>query len=88
MWPTSASRMHGDTIKLSIREPADALKVREIIRQLEENGWVLVRQRGSHRQFKHSEKANLITVRGNLGDEVAPGTLQSILKKSGLKGRL
>jgi predicted RNA binding protein YcfA (HicA-like mRNA interferase family) len=29
------------------------VKVREMIRLLEEDGWAQVRQRGSHRQFKH-----------------------------------
>jgi len=45
----------------------------------------LARTRGSHRQFKHPGKPGLVTVPGNLGDELAPGTLNSILKQARLK---
>ncbi len=61
------------------------LKVREIIRVIEEDGWWLVRTRGSHRQYKHPIKRGLVTVPGKPGDDVAPGTQNSILKQSGLK---
>ncbi|HBT47271.1 MAG TPA: addiction module toxin, HicA family [Peptococcaceae bacterium] len=61
------------------------MKVREIIKLLEEDGWYLVRQKGSHRQFKHPTKPGRVTVAGNLGDDLAPGTLNSILKQAGLK---
>lgn len=61
------------------------MKVREIIKLLEEDGWYLVRQRGSHRQFKHPTKPGRVTVAGNPGDDLAPGTLNSILKQAGLK---
>ncbi|MCE9584213.1 MAG: type II toxin-antitoxin system HicA family toxin [Planctomycetes bacterium] len=61
------------------------MKVREVVRLLESNGWVLVRTRGSHRQFKRPGQAAVVTVPGNSGHELAPGTLQSILKVSGLK---
>jgi len=61
------------------------VKVREIIKLLEEDGWYLVRQKGSHRQFKHPTKPGRVTVAGNLGDDLAPGTLNSILKQAGLK---
>lgn len=61
------------------------MKVREVLRILENDGWVLARQRGSHRQFKHPSKRGLVTVAGKLSDELAPGTLNSILKQAGLK---
>ena len=61
------------------------VKVRDIVKQLEDDGWFVVRQRGSHRQFKHATKPGLVTVAGKLGDDVAPGTLNSILKQAGLK---
>jgi len=61
------------------------LKVKEIIKHLEADGWHLVRIKGSHRQYKHPFKNGLVTVSGNLGDDVAKGTLNSILKQSGLK---
>ena len=61
------------------------MKVREVVRMLERDGWYQVRMRGSHRQFKHAAKRELITVPGRLGDDLAIGTLNSILKKAGLK---
>jgi predicted RNA binding protein YcfA (HicA-like mRNA interferase family) len=61
------------------------VKVREIIRLLEDDGWVLVVSKGSHRQFKHSTKPGRVTVPGKPSDDLAPGTLNSILKQSGLK---
>jgi predicted RNA binding protein YcfA (HicA-like mRNA interferase family) len=61
------------------------MKVREVIRLLEKRGWVEMRSRGSHRQFKHPDQAVVITVPGNDGKELAPGTLNAILKKAGLK---
>jgi len=61
------------------------MRVREVIRLLEKHGWVELRSRGSHRHFKHPAKAAVITVPGNDGKELAPGTLNDILKKAGLK---
>ena len=61
------------------------LKVREVIRLLERNGWKEIRSKGSHRHFRHPEQPHLITVPGNEGKELAPGTLNAILKKAGLK---
>ena len=61
------------------------LKVREVIRLLEQQGWVEMRSKGSHRHFKHSNQPFVITVPGNDGNELAPGTLNAILKKAGLK---
>ncbi len=60
-------------------------KVSEILRMLADDGWVLVRVRGSHRQFKHPAKPGRVTVHGRPGDDIAPGTLNSIMKQSGLK---
>jgi predicted RNA binding protein YcfA (HicA-like mRNA interferase family) len=61
------------------------VKIREIINLIEQDGWYLARTRGSHRQYKHPDKHGLVTVPGKPGDEVAPGTLNSILKQAGLK---
>lgn len=61
------------------------LKVRDVLALLERNGWTLARTRGSHRQYRHGEKTGLVTVAGHPNDDVAPGTLQSILKQAGLK---
>ena len=52
---------------------------------LEEDGWQEVRHRGSHRQLKHPRKPGLVTLPGKPSDELAPGTLNSVLKQAGLK---
>jgi predicted RNA binding protein YcfA (HicA-like mRNA interferase family) len=61
------------------------MKVRDIIKLIEQDGWYLARTRGSHRQYKHPNKLGLVTVPGKAGDDLAPGTLDSILKQAGLK---
>lgn len=61
------------------------MKVRDIIKMLEEDGWRLSRTRGSHQQFKHPAKPGLVTIAGKPGDDLASGTLNSIYKQAGLK---
>ena len=61
------------------------MKVKAVIKILEKEGWYLARTKGSHRQFKHPNKSGLVTVPGKPSDELAPGTLASILKQSGIK---
>jgi predicted RNA binding protein YcfA (HicA-like mRNA interferase family) len=61
------------------------MKVSDILRLLHSDGWFHVATRRSHRQFKHPTKAGRVTVPGKPGDDLAPGTLNSILKQSGLK---
>ncbi len=61
------------------------MKVREAIRLIEADGWYLVATRGSHRQYKHREKPGRVTIAGKPSDDVAPGTLNSILKQAGLR---
>ena len=61
------------------------MKVREAINLIERIGWVLIFMKGSHRQFKHPVKKGRVTIAGNLGDDLAKGTLNSILKQAGLK---
>jgi len=61
------------------------MKVRELIKLLEEDGWYQVRMRGSHRQFHHGNKPGTVTVSGKLSVDIPPGTLNSILKQAGLK---
>lgn len=56
-----------------------------MLRILADDGWYLARTRGSHAQYKHASKAGLVTVAGSGGDDLAPGTLNSILKQAGLK---
>jgi predicted RNA binding protein YcfA (HicA-like mRNA interferase family) len=61
------------------------MKIREVIKLLENDGWILARTRGSHRQYKHSLKKGLVTIAGKPNDDLAPGTLNSIFKQAGLK---
>jgi predicted RNA binding protein YcfA (HicA-like mRNA interferase family) len=69
--------------------PPDAfrsdMKVREAIKLIEDDGWFLVRTRGSHRQYKHAQKPGLVTIAGKPSDELAPGTKNSIFKQAALK---
>ena len=61
------------------------MKVSEVLRLLHGDGWYLVATRGSHRQYKHSSKLGRVTVPGKPNDDLAPGTLNSILKQAGFK---
>jgi predicted RNA binding protein YcfA (HicA-like mRNA interferase family) len=61
------------------------MKVREVLKMLKDDGWILARQRGSHRQLKHASKRGLVTVAGKPNDEIAGATLNSIRKQAGLK---
>jgi len=61
------------------------VKVKQVIKLLEHNGWYLVRTKGSHRQFKNSQKPGTVTVAGKESLDLPRGTLNSILKQAGLK---
>lgn len=61
------------------------MKVREVIKLVEAEGWHHVKTRGSHRQYKHPSRPGRVTIAGKPGHDLAPGTLNSILKQAGLK---
>jgi predicted RNA binding protein YcfA (HicA-like mRNA interferase family) len=61
------------------------VRVRDLIKILHEDDWRLARWRGSHRQYQHPVERGTVTVSGNTGSEVTPGTLISVLKQAGLK---
>lgn len=61
------------------------MKVSEVLARLVAEGWVLVAQRGSHRQYKHPVISGRVTVAGKPSDDLAPGTLNSIFKQAGWK---
>jgi predicted RNA binding protein YcfA (HicA-like mRNA interferase family) len=61
------------------------VKVRDVIKMIQEDGWLMVRTKGSHRQFKHKTKPGLVTIAGKTSAELAPGTLNSVLKQAGLQ---
>jgi len=61
------------------------VKVRDLIKLIENDGWRHVRTRGSHRQYKHEIKKGRVTVPGHPADDIHPGTLKSVLQQAGLK---
>jgi len=61
------------------------MKVRDVIRRLEQDGWYMVRTRGSHCQYKHPTKKGVVTLPGKPGDDLAIGTLSSIYKQAQLR---
>jgi predicted RNA binding protein YcfA (HicA-like mRNA interferase family) len=61
------------------------LKVRQAIELVVADGWYLVATRGSHRQFKHPKKPGRVTIAGKPSDDLAPGTLNSVMKQARLK---
>ena len=56
-----------------------------MLKKLREDGWKLDRTRGDHKQFVHPARPGTVTVPGHDGDDLAPGTLNSILKQAGWK---
>jgi predicted RNA binding protein YcfA (HicA-like mRNA interferase family) len=62
------------------------MKIRDIIKLIEADGWYKVNTKGSHRQYKHPVKKGRVTIAGHPGDDLAVGTLNSILKQARLKG--
>jgi predicted RNA binding protein YcfA (HicA-like mRNA interferase family) len=60
------------------------MKVRDVIRLIEKDGWVKIAQKGSHRQFRHPVKRGKVTVPGKMSEDLPPGTLKSILRQAGL----
>ena len=63
------------------------LKVSEIIKVIETDGWYLAATRGSHRQYKHPSKPGRVTVAGKPSAVLPPGTERSILRQAGLNRR-
>jgi predicted RNA binding protein YcfA (HicA-like mRNA interferase family) len=61
------------------------VKVRDVLQMLRADGWKLVRQRSSHRQFQHDAKPGTVTVAGKPGDDLHPKTAASILRQAGLR---
>jgi predicted RNA binding protein YcfA (HicA-like mRNA interferase family) len=61
------------------------MKIRDIIRLMEAEGWYLAETKGSHRQYKHPTIPGRVTIAGHANDDLAPGTLNSVLKQAKLK---
>ena len=80
------SRAGGTSTLLGFQhEGRRSVTVRELLRIIENDGWVMVAQKGSHRQYKHPTKPGRVTIAGHARDDIAPGTLNSILRQAGLK---
>lgn len=60
------------------------MKVREVLRILKNDGWNVVRTKGSHRQLKHPQKKGAVTLAGKPSIDIPPGTLKSIFRQAGL----
>jgi predicted RNA binding protein YcfA (HicA-like mRNA interferase family) len=58
------------------------MKIRDVIKLIEDDGWYLVATRGSHRQYKHPTKPGRVTIAGHPNDDLAPGTLNSVFKQA------
>ena len=63
------------------------MKIRDVIKMLNRDGWFIVRITGSHRQFHHATKPGTVTVAGHPGVDMPRGTLNSVLKQAGLKDK-
>lgn len=61
------------------------IKIREMIRLIEQDGWFRVAMRGSHRQYKHRSKPGRVTIPGKMSDDLSPAMTNSILKQAGLR---
>jgi predicted RNA binding protein YcfA (HicA-like mRNA interferase family) len=59
-------------------------KVKEMIDLIEADGWFFLRQKGSHRHFRHPTKKGTVTIPGKLSDDLLPNTSKSILKQAAL----
>lgn len=59
-----------------------SLGSREVIRMLEADGWVHVRTKGDHRQYKHPTRPGRVTVAHPVKD-IPPGTPRSIFRQAG-----
>lgn len=58
------------------------MKVKDVIKILENDGWYLSRTKGSHRQYKHTLKSGTVTVSGKLSIQVPIGTLKNIWRQA------
>ena len=61
------------------------MKIKEVLKLIEKDGWFQVAQKGSHKQFKHPQKIGRVTIAGKPSDDIDKGTLNSILKQAKLK---
>lgn len=58
------------------------MKVREVIKMIEKDGWEYQYTRGSHRQYRHPSKSGKVTIPGHLSDELSRKTFESIFQQA------
>lgn len=63
------------------------MKVQEILQIIQTDGWYIIDEKGSFRQFKHPRKIGRITITGNLNYDFDSDAINSILLQAGLQGR-
>jgi len=61
------------------------MKVRDVLKFVENDGWVHINTKGSHRQYKHPVKKGRVTIAGHPSEEMPPKTLGSVFRQAGLK---
>jgi predicted RNA binding protein YcfA (HicA-like mRNA interferase family) len=61
------------------------MKIRDVLKRLQADGWYQVRMKGSHRILSHPTKPGIVVVPGSPGDDIPPGTLAAIWRQAGLK---
>ncbi len=61
------------------------MKLLDAIKMIEDDGWFRVKAKGGHLQYKHPTKLGRVTIAGHSGHDLAPGTLNSIVKQAQLK---
>jgi len=81
------SRDLGEEFEFPHPRPLGNGNVRAMIRELEDDGWSLARQRGSHRQYHHPTKPGTVTVPDKMSDDLQRPLVASIVKQAGLEGR-
>jgi len=84
--PISSTWRPGTQIRTeSTARKNETMKIRDILKLIESDGWLLRNQEGSHRQFVHPSKPGKVTVAGHPSAELDPKTKASILKQAGIK---
>lgn len=62
-----------------------SVKVSEVVKKVEEDGWILIRTKGGHLHYKHATKRGIVTISGNSYEDMPKGTLGNVLRQAGLK---
>ena len=60
------------------------MRFREVDKILKDDGWIHIKQKGSHHQYIHSEKSGKVTVPEHGGKDIHPDIVKSIMKQAGL----